>query len=196
MTRRIGACDLENAEAGPLGNIITRAGKIGGEPVTRLLELLDGATGRVGAHQRRRSLPERTGLHVLGNLGNPAVLVDHQLHRDSAAAHRRGPLHPRLRLLQPPEMRNGGGEPKNVAIVERGCHGADIGEIRAADILPVKRSFMGRGTVRRSGAQADGGGAWSGPAQRPSTMLRMVPLPIACGDREDWTTQARRQVVP
>jgi len=44
-------------------------------------------------------------------------------------------------------------------------------------VLPVSDAH-GEGDRTKCGGGADG-------ADRPSTMLRMVPLPIACGDRED-----------
>ncbi|GAA4821040.1 hypothetical protein GCM10023232_17740 [Sphingosinicella ginsenosidimutans] len=43
-------------------------------------------------------------------------------------------------------------------------------------ILPVKRSFMGSGAVRST---LEGIAA----PESPSASLRLVPLPIACGDR-------------
>jgi hypothetical protein len=47
----------------------------------------------------------------------------------------------------------------------------------------VERSSMGRGTA------IGGGGAWA--AKGPSTAFHAVPLPIACGDREDGSYRAR-----
>jgi hypothetical protein len=48
---------------------------------------------------------------------------------------------------------------------------------RAALILPVREAH-GEGDRSKSGGGASG-------AVRPSTMLRMVPLPIGFADRED-----------
>ncbi len=60
----------------------------------------------------------------------------------------------------------------------------------AAVAFRASQSFLGaervgKGTVRRSVAETDGGGA-EGPRQAPPpSASRMVPLPIAFGDRED-----------
>ena len=57
---------------------------------------------------------------------------------------------------------------------------------RGAKFLPVRRSRMGRGTIRK----ADGGGVIRRSLARvagsyPSTMLRMVPVPTRSARREE-----------
>jgi hypothetical protein len=48
--------------------------------------------------------------------------------------------------------------------------------------VPPHRDAMGRGTIHR---KVNRGGVEDAGASYPSTMLRMVPLPTACGGREE-----------
>src|SRR5688572_26117683 len=62
--------------------------------------------------------------------------------------------------------------------------------VAALILLIPPPDFWWRGSAKRPSPRFSPSG-WRGfRSLRPSTALRAVPLPIACGDREDWIGRA------
>ena len=117
----------EDSKPRPRARIVALAGKKCRQRIASLDEILGTPANRVGAHQRRRSLAKRASPNLLAEVGDPALVVEHDVDSNTTAAHRRPPLDAGLRMREPAMMRNRGREAQDIAVIEGRRHRGDIG---------------------------------------------------------------------
>ena len=88
------------------------------ELIARSFDFVAVGADDMGAQHRRRRLAKGAGLDVLGEIGDPAALIQHHIGGDPAAAQLCDPLRRPLRRRQPAGPWHVGGQGQDAGAVE------------------------------------------------------------------------------